>query len=181
MAAALPTWADWRYGHRGTPMIRPVAAGEAEALRELRLRALVDSPEAFVSDVESESAHEPAHWEQLTAGGDERIVLVAQDEGGRLAGMVGGGWFDRERGIAHLWGLWVEPAIRGSGVGAALVRGILEWAVGAGAGSVRLGVIDPGGDGTTAFYRRLGFVALDEPVPLRADPSRSVTYMIRSV
>jgi hypothetical protein len=42
-------------------------------------------------------------------------------------------------------------------------------------------VLDSDGDRAAAFYRRLGFVALDEPAPLRADPSRLVTFMVRPV
>jgi GNAT superfamily N-acetyltransferase len=165
----------------GTTVIRPVVAGEAEALRELRLRALAQAPEAFVSDVAGESAREPEHWHGLIDDAAQRTVLVAQADDGRLVGIAGGRWFHRERSIAQLWGLWVDPALRGSGVGAALVAGIGAWAAGLGAGFVRLGVLDSDGDRAAAFYRRLGFVALDEPAPLRADPSRLVTFMVRPV
>ena len=165
----------------GATVIRPVAAGEAQALRRLRLRALKAAPEAFVSDAAGESALGPEHWHGLIDGAQQRIVLVAQAADGRLAGMAGGRWFDQGDGIAQLWGLWVEPALRGSGVGAALVAGIGEWAAAIGAGFVRLGVLEADGNRTAAFYRRLGFVALDEPGPLRADPSRLVTFMARPV
>jgi GNAT superfamily N-acetyltransferase len=161
--------------------VRRVGPAEAMALREVRLRALAQAPEAFAMDVAHESRHEPAHWEALAADDAEHVVLVAEDDDGHLAGMAGGHWRDRERGVAQLWGLWVDPALRGSGAGAALVRGILAWATGAGARFVRLGVIDPGGEAVTVFYERLGFVALDEPSPMRTDPSRLVTYMARPV
>lgn len=156
-------------------------AGEAAALRELRLRALGDAPEAFVADVAGESALEFGHWEWLAAGGEERTVLVAQGDDAGLVGMVGGRWFDRERGVAQLWGLWVDPALRGGGVGAALVDGITGWAAALGGRFVRLGVIDPSGERVTAFYRGLGFVALGEPAPMRSDPSRLVVFMLRPV
>jgi GNAT superfamily N-acetyltransferase len=165
----------------GATVIRPVVAGEDEALRELRLRALAEAPEAFVSDVADESAREPAHWRGLIDDPEQGTVLVAQATDGRLTGMAGGRWFDRERGTAQLWGLWVDPTLRGSGLGAALVTGIGEWAARLGAGFVRLGVLDSDGNRAEAFYHRLGFVALDEPAPLRTDPSRLVTFMVRPV
>jgi ribosomal protein S18 acetylase RimI-like enzyme len=156
-------------------------ASEAEALRKLRLRALAQAPEAFASDVAGEVGHEPAHWERLVAGVDEQTVLVAQHRDGRLVGMVGGRWFDHERGVAQLWGLWVDPGLRSEGTGAALVAGVIEWAAGLGARHLRLGVIDPGGHAVTAFYRRLGFEVVGERVPLRSDPSRLVTNMVRAL
>jgi GNAT superfamily N-acetyltransferase len=164
-----------------TAVVRAIRPGETQLLRELRLRALTQAPEAFAATVADEAARESADWEQLASGGEDHVVLVAEQDEGRPAGMAGGRWFDRERGIAQLWGLWVDPTARGGGTGAALVRAVNEWAAGRGARFVRLGVIDPGGQGATAFYRRLGFVALDDPVPMRTDPSRLVTYMIRPV
>jgi GNAT superfamily N-acetyltransferase len=32
-------------------------------------------------------------------------------------------WFDQPAGVAHLWGMWVEPAARGRGLGRTLVLG----------------------------------------------------------
>ena len=162
-------------------MVRPIAVGEAGALRELRLRALRDAPEGFASDLAGDSALGFEHWQRLTVGGDKRTTLVAQADDDRLVGMAGGRWFDQERGIAQLWGLWVEPALRGGGVGAELVAQVNAWAAGAGAGFVRLGVLESGGEPVKAFYRRLGFVALDEPAPLPANPSRLATFMVRPV
>jgi GNAT superfamily N-acetyltransferase len=161
--------------------IRATAAGEAQALRELRLRALAQAPEAFASDIAGETGREPAHWARLVAGGDDQTVLVAQHRDGGLVGMAGGYWFDRRRGIVQLWGLWVDPGLRGGGTGAALVAGVVEWAARLGARALRLGVIDPDGDGlgVTAFYRRLGFATVGAPAPMRSDPARLVSYMIR--
>ena len=92
-------------------------------------------------------------------------------DGGRWVGMAGGYWFEREPGIAQLWGLWVEPAARGTRIGAALVGAVADWAVRGGATYVRLGIIEPA-DELRRFYAGLGFVALDDPAPMRTDPTR---------
>jgi ribosomal protein S18 acetylase RimI-like enzyme len=161
------------------PVVRPVAPGEASALRALRLRALTQAPGAFVATAAEEAAREPGDWERLLSG--EQHVVVAELDHGPLVGLAGGRWFDREGGVAQLWGLWVDPAVRAGGVGEALVRAVAEWAAAHGGRFLRLGVILQGGEEATAFYERLGFVTLDDPVPLRVDPSRLVTYMARPV
>ena len=41
-------------------------------------------------------------------------------------------------------------------------------------------MIEPA-DELRRFYAGLGFVALDDPVPMRVDPSRLVAFMVRPV
>jgi GNAT superfamily N-acetyltransferase len=94
--------------------------------------------------------------------------------------MAAGRWYEREQGIALLWGMWVDPRARGTGVGAQLVDAVLSWVAASGGRSLRLGVIAADGD-ATPFYERLGFVRTGEVAQLRRDPTRSVHYLIRSV
>ena len=105
--------------------VRAVRAGEGPRLRELRMRALADAPEAFGSTLEHESQQPEEHWSELAGGGEEVGVYVAIDEESWI-GMAAGHWFARERGVVQLWGMWVEPARRGERIGerlAASVRG----------------------------------------------------------
>jgi GNAT superfamily N-acetyltransferase len=161
--------------------IRPTRRDEPVALRQLRLRALAQAPDAFASALADESAYELGHWEQLVAGADGRTVVVAEAPDGRLVGMAGGRWVDRGSGVAGLWGLWVEPGVRRSGTGRGLVEGVRAWAAAHGARFLRLGVFSAGGEAALAFYRTLGFVDLDDPVPMRSNPSRLVVVMVRPV
>jgi GNAT superfamily N-acetyltransferase len=144
--------------------VRTIRLDESAALRALRLRALAEAPAAVASTLAAESAGS--------------IALAIDDE--RWVGMAGGYWFERDPGIAQLWGLWVEPAARGRRIGAALVGAIVDWAVSGGATYVRLGIIEPADD-VRRFYARLGFVALDDPAPMRTDPIRSAAFMVRRV
>jgi GNAT superfamily N-acetyltransferase len=163
--------------------IRRIRAGEAPALRELRLRALADAPAAFASTLAAESALDDDHWRRLVedaVAGEQRTIVVAVD-GGRWVGMAAGRWFERDRGIAQLWGLFVDPAARGTSTGAGLVGAVRGWAAAHGAGFIRLGVIEPGGGTIRRFYAGLGFVELDEPAPMRIDPSRLAVFMARPV
>lgn len=161
-------------------IVRAVRAGDAEEFRALRLRALSESPEAFGSTLDAEAALPASHWSELAHQSelaDHAVICVAID-GERWLGMAAGRWHDRERGIAHLWGMWVDPALRRLGVGERLVGAVRDWAAGHGARFVRLGVIVAEG-APRPFYERLGFVATGEVGPLRRDPSRSVQYLVR--
>jgi GNAT superfamily N-acetyltransferase len=169
-------------GGADTAVVRPVAAGEATALRELRLRALADAPGAFASTRDDELELDDGYWQRLiddAVVGERATVFVAID-GSRWVGMAAGRWFARERGIAQLWGLWVDPVARGTGTGAALVGAVRDWAAAGGATFLRLGVIEPA-DALRRFYERLGFVALDDPVWMRFDPTRQALFMVRPV
>ena len=166
----------------GTPAIRAVVAGDADRLRALRLRALADAPDAFGSSLEAELAHPDSEWldlARLSEDADEVAVFAAVD-GERWVGMAGGHWYDREEGVAGLWGMWVDPAARGRGLGARLVAAVHEWAAAHGARVLRLGVISGEGD-PTRFYEGLGFAATGESGTLRRDPTRAFRHMARPV
>ncbi len=158
--------------------IRTVHHDESAALRELRLRALADAPGAFASTLADEAQLDDDHWRRLAAGDQGTIVIAADGE--RWVGMAAGRWFAGERGIAQLWGLWVDPTALGTRTGAALVAAVRAWAAAHGAAFLRLGIIEPGDD-LRRFYERLGFVALDDPAPMRSDPDRLASFMVRPI
>jgi len=150
--------------------IRPCRAGDAELLRRARLRSLRDSPEQFGVTVE-EAEEEPAtHWEELAAGGSERLALVALDDDSPIGMAV----IERERGVRHrhrarVWGVWVSPDYRGRGVGRRLLTALLDWAREEGVVVLYLDVVD-GLDPSRSLYRNLGFVRRDvDPHALRLD------------
>lgn len=137
-------------------VVRPLREGEGSPLRELRLRALTDAPQAFGRSYAEEVAYEDAWWAQLAASG--RVQVAEVD--GRLAGMAGGATL--ADGTAELWGMWVEPEARGTGVARRLVEAVVEWALEHGHDRIGLQVADK--DGAAArLYRRLGFT--DSGVP----------------
>lgn len=159
-----------------------MGAGDARRLRALRLRALADSPEAFAGATEQEAGLPDAHWAELvqqTQVGDHLAIYVAVDAD-RWLGMGAGRWFDRDRGIAQLWGMWVDPQARGLRLGERIVGEVRGWASAHGASFLRLGVITRPGD-PTPFYERLGFVRTGESAPLRLDPSRQAHYLVRAI
>jgi len=63
--------------------------------------------------------------------------------------------------VATVFGVWVEPALRGHGLGGRLVDAIVEWAVARGAERVQLWVTEDN-DAARMLYERHGFVCTGE-------------------
>jgi ribosomal protein S18 acetylase RimI-like enzyme len=146
--------------------IRRVTREEWERVRQLRLRALADAPDAFGSTLERERSLARPEWIAWIEGweGATNAMFVAE-RGDRWIGMAVGSRTGEEND-AHLYGMWVDPTCRGAGVGALLVEGVLTWARSWCARSVILGVTETN-DGASGFYEHLGFADTGERYPLR--------------
>ena len=158
--------------------IRPVGPGDEPLLRDLRLRALRADPQAFASTAAEEAELSDEEWASRAAAAEGVVLIALQD--GATVGMAGVRWFDGERRIASLWGMWVDPSVRGSGTGRELLVAVREWAAGHGGRFLRLGVLE-GEREATGFYERLGFVRTGEERPFRRDPSRRAFWMVRPI
>ena len=88
--------------------IRRIGAGEWRELRDLRLRALKDAPDAFTATYEEESNDTDAHWSEWAtelAEGGSSFGLVAESEGRWIGMAVGGPHRDfRERPVSSRCG-----------------------------------------------------------------------------
>ena len=158
---------------------RRVARDEWERVRQLRLRALADAPDAFGSTLDEERAHGEAEWIGWIEGwtGSRNALFVAE-EGERWVGMAVGSRAGDEPD-AHLYGMWVEPSRRSSGIGASLVEQVFGWARIWDARSVILGVTETN-VGAAAFYEHLGFVDTGEREPLREGSELRVRILRRA-
>ncbi len=130
-----------------------------EQLRDLRLRALLDAPEAFGSTHEQEAARTEDDWRAFAAGRDgaaRQAAFVAVDEDGRWIGLAVGVVGRADTSLANLYSMWVEPAARGLGAGRLLVETVTAWAAGTGAERLELCVTEVN-ESAVRLYRTAGF------------------------
>jgi GNAT superfamily N-acetyltransferase len=165
--------ADMDTLYRGGALVRPLAAREWELYRALRLRALVDAPEAFGSTWAEESVRTDQDWAwRLNLGatsGHDRPLVAEVD--GAAAGLA---WAKVDAGdasLVNLFQMWVAPEARGHGVAAAILDAAIAWARGRNARAMQLGVVC-GNDLARRLYERAGFRAVGAPEPQRPGSSR---------
>ena len=138
--------------------IRELERREWALFRELRLRSLAESPDAFARRFVDEQVQPEAHWIRLTEsvtvpGG--QVMLVAEEDS-RPLGLVFG-LLDKERlKTGHVGGMWVDPAARGKGAGRALLGAAIDWARSRGLERLELWVTE-GNLSALRLYERAGF------------------------
>jgi GNAT superfamily N-acetyltransferase len=130
-----------------------------ERLRDIRLRALLDAPEAFGSTLERESAQAEEHWRAFADGWEgtaHQAAFVAADDDGRWVGLAVGVVRHVDTSLANLYAMWVDPAARGLGAGRRLVESVVTWATAIGAERLELCVTEAN-EPAVSLYRSAGF------------------------
>ena len=141
-------------------------ADEADwsAYREIRLRSLLESPEAYGSSHERELGLTESEWRARTTG---RLFLARDDEQqvvGNAAGLLG------EDGHLDLVGMFVAAEARGRGCAELLLDAVVAVARTDGATRVVLHVTD-GNVAAARCYTRYGFTETGRRWPMERDPS----------
>jgi ribosomal protein S18 acetylase RimI-like enzyme len=132
--------------------LRRAQLGDEPLLRELRLQALSDAPDAFGSTYERELARTTTDWQRWLSPG----VTFILDRPDGAAGIVAARRDADDPAVVHLMAMWVRPEIRGSGAADDLVGAILAWAESEGAKTVRLDVMQANAR-ARRLYERHGF------------------------
>jgi GNAT superfamily N-acetyltransferase len=136
--------------------IRRIRIDEGPLLRELRLRALDDAPDAFGQRVPDAMAISESEWRataRVSSHGTGRAWFLADGPDG-VVGMVQG----RRRPVDTLlvFSMWVDPAARRLGLGRGLIEAAESWARTWNGRRTLLWVLD-GNEPARRFYERLGF------------------------
>src|SRR5262245_378212 len=103
---------------------------DAEAYQELRLRALQTNPEAFGGSYEESREQGIEFFRQRIPELDSDNVIFVAEVDGQLMGMMGlvRNTPQKMKHRATIWGVFVDPALRGKGVGRQLMEAILNHA-----------------------------------------------------
>jgi predicted GNAT family acetyltransferase len=145
--------------------LRRLRPDDWELYREIRLRSLADSPDAFGSTLEREQGSAEADWRQRVSG---PVYVVLDPDPVSV-----GGLFDHD-GELHVWGMWTDPAHRGRGH----ARRILDVLLPTGTSAVL--DVNVANAVARAAYERYGFVGTGKLQPLRPGSDQQIELMVLS-
>ncbi|MEO6412473.1 MAG: GNAT family N-acetyltransferase [Pedococcus sp.] len=147
--------------------VRVLGEDEWEQYRSVRLSALEESPEAFVASADEERAFEEDLWRKRMRRSQR---LIAEQEGAPVGvASIGQARQDGEKDnekVAELFGLWVAPAARGTGVASQLVQAGADAARQQGRSHLAYWVGADNGR-AVAFASGFGFRPTDSRRPMR--------------
>jgi GNAT superfamily N-acetyltransferase len=134
--------------------VRQATTDDEDLIRALRLRAVLDSPEAFASTYERELSRTADDWSRWISPGVTFFFRVD----GEARGLVYAGRDLHEASIVNLMAMWVAPNLRRAGAPDLLVSAVSAWALEKGATEIRLNVFQAN-HRARRCYERLGFRA----------------------
>ena len=100
-------------------LVRETGMADWQALRDIRLLALHDAPDAFSSTYAEQVRFGEADWRQRIARGGTYLAYIPEVNASEPAGLIGG--YQEAPGLAELISMFVRPQARGHGVGEALI------------------------------------------------------------
>lgn len=155
-------------------MISRVEAEDWELLRDVRLRALMEDPDAFLATHAQESRFADEQWQGRAAqsNGASFVVEGATGAEGLVTGIV-----DADPETVFLVGMWVAPALRGSGAAGELVTHVVAWARARGATRVCLSV-EKHNLRAARLYERCGFTETTNPPNLPYTPNEGNRFFV---
>ena len=149
--------------------VRRAGPDDWEAWRDLRLRSLADSPDAFGSTLDREQAFTREDWlDRLRS-----LAVLAFVDGVPVG--LGSGFRIRE-GWVQVVAMWVEPAYRGRGLSRRILDLVVEGARAEGRrAALEVNVANPV---ARAAYLAYGFVPTGERGPLREGSDQVVEHLV---
>ena len=150
-----------------TMEIRPVRAQEWEAFRDLRLRALVDAPDAFRTTHDQAALRSDEEWVAITRSTAEHAdmvswIAIANDAHvGQAFSRI-----EEDEAALGIFGMWVAPEVRGTGVGKGLLEAAESWGRQRGCTTAVLSVTE-GNAAAESLYRAAGYRPTGGSEPLR--------------
>lgn len=135
--------------------IRRLGADDASLFREIRLEGLRYHPEAFGASFEEEADQTEMQWQArlqastvlggFRAGGVEGVAAVARHRAAKV------------QHIAFIWGMYVRPQARGTGLSRLLITRAIDQVKGT-CRSIRLSVVSSNMS-AIRLYESVGFKA----------------------
>ena len=146
-----------------TVSVERIQPDEGPVLREIRLRSLLDAPEAFGQRYDEAAATSDSDWDataRASSEGSRRVWFLARESAdGVPIGVVQAR--RRPPFDCLLFSMWVAPEARRLGVGTLLIDAVRDWGADWGAQRVVLWVL-AANEPAMRFYDRIGFTVLND-------------------
>ena len=138
-------------------VIERITPQTALVFKDVRMRALLDSPTAFSSNYAKESQLPDEEWMKRSVRwtSDGSVGFLAFD-GDRGCGMVFSFAEEQDARRAQVVSMWVASEVRQGGVGRRLIEAVMEWARSREMREVKL-MVTSVNRGAIAFYERIRF------------------------
>lgn len=152
-------------------VIEPITQRNISVFKEVRLRALQESPRAFGSTYARELQFDDAEWLRRVGrwNGELGVGFLAMDDA-IACGLAGSLLGQNDPTIAQLVSMWTAPTHRQLGVGRLLMNAVLNWAQGRNIHALSLMVVG-NNDLAIRFYERHGFAKTGRAEPYPNDPA----------
>jgi ribosomal protein S18 acetylase RimI-like enzyme len=156
-------------------VIRRLGESEWREFREVRLAALRESPDAFAATADEEQLYDDSVWADRVS----RSVRIVAEADGVPAGVVCVGHHAPDDDLAEpgetgeIFGLWVSPDLRGTGVATRLIEAGAAQARADGSRRLAYWVSTDNGR-AVAFASGMGFRPTDYRRPMRGSGGRVV-------
>lgn len=132
-----------------------LVSGDESVLREIRLRALADSPSAYGSSFEEEVALTEVDW-RIRLERVDAATFVSTDDDSTAIGLVTGAIDDDFANVGWLLSMWVDPTKRGNEVAGQLIDEVIAWSRAQNCTSLLLQVTE-GNTSAERAYGKRGF------------------------
>jgi ribosomal protein S18 acetylase RimI-like enzyme len=159
--------------------IRRIVASDWREMKRVRLAALAADRRAFGSTMEAERAFGDDVWidrARVSATSLERAAWAAFDPDGRMLGMMG---VHVTAEGAKLFGSWVHPAARGTGLGGRMLDALVAWVETQHPGATLSLSVNPTFAAAVRLYQSRGFAPTGASEPIAHAPGARCAEMIR--
>src|SRR5687767_8625053 len=148
--------------------VRKFDSSEWPIYRDLRLRSLADSPNAFGSTLAAEQNLTSEEWTARLATGASSsldLPLIALGHG-KPAGLAWAKVDGTDTSLINIYQMWVAPEFRGRGLGSLLLGAAIGWARSRNAHAIHL-MVTCGDTPAMRLYNREGFTPIGATEALR--------------
>ncbi|WP_169816123.1 GNAT family N-acetyltransferase [Nocardia miyunensis] len=158
-----------------TTQIHVLSGDDWALFRDIRLRALADAPAAFGANLPEAQSRTEQQWRNRISQRTQFVAVTEQGTVGTVAGAV-----DTDRNSVHLFSMWVDPRVRGTGIADQLVQTVVAWAAANGHTTIHLEVTEHNSR-AERLYARNGFTRTGRIGTISRDDPRAEFEMTRTI